>query len=158
MVGSEAIMSIQDLQNYLDERHVEYTLINHSRTYTAQETAQSAHIPGREIAKAVVVRIDGTAAMVVQPATSKVHLGKLKKLTGAKSVSLADEEDLKDLFPDCELGAMPPFGNLYGLQVYVGEELTHDEEIAFNAGSHTELIKLAYRDFESLVHPEVVHI
>ncbi len=151
-------MSTQALRSYLDERHIDYTLINHSLSYTAQETAQSAHIPGREIAKTVVVRIDGTAAMVVQPATSKVHLGKLKKLTGAENVSLADERDLGELFPDCELGAMPPFGNLYGMHVYVGESLTHDEEIAFNAGSHTELIKLAYRDFESLVHPEVVYV
>lgn len=151
-------MATQALRSYLDERHIDYTLINHSLSYTAQETAQSAHIPGREIAKTVVVRIDGTAAMVVQPATSKVHLGKLKKLTGAENVSLADERDLGELFPDCELGAMPPFGNLYGMHVYVGESLTHDEEIAFNAGSHTELIKLAYRDFESLVHPEVVHV
>lgn len=151
-------MSTQALRSYLDERHIDYTLINHSLSYTAQETAQSAHIPGREIAKTVVVRIDGTAAMVVQPATSKVHLGKLKKLTGAENVSLADERDLGELFPDCELGAMPPFGNLYGMHVYVGESLTHDKEIAFNAGSHTELIKLAYRDFESLVHPEVVHV
>jgi Ala-tRNA(Pro) deacylase len=151
-------MSTQELRSYLDERHIDYTLINHSLSYTAQETAQSAHIPGREIAKTVVVRIDGTAAMVVQPATSKVHLGKLKKLTGAENVSLADERDLGELFPDCELGAMPPFGNLYGMHVYVGESLTHDEEIAFNAGSHTELIKLTYRDFESLVHPEVVYV
>ena len=151
-------MSTQELRSYLDERHIDYTLINHSLSYTAQETAQSAHIPGREIAKTVVVRIDGTAAMVVQPATSKVHLGKLKKLTGAENVSLADERDLGELFPDCELGAMPPFGNLYGMHVYVGESLTHDEEIAFNAGSHTELIKLTYQDFESLVHPEVVHV
>ena len=151
-------MSTQEFQDYLDERSIEYTLIDHYPTYTAQETAQSAHIPGREIAKTVVVRIDGTAAMVVQPATSQVHLGRLKKLTGAKDVSLADEKDLNDLFPDCELGAMPPFGNLYGMHVYVGESLTHDEEIAFNAGSHTELIKMTYRDFESLVHPEVVYV
>ncbi len=151
-------MSTQALRSYLDERHIDYTLINHSLSYTAQETAQSAHIPGREIAKTVVVRIDGTAAMVVQPATSKVHLGKLKKLTGAENVSLADERDLGELFPDCELGAMPPFGNLYGMHVYVDESLTHDEEIAINAGSHTELIKLAYRAFESLVHPEVVYV
>jgi Ala-tRNA(Pro) deacylase len=151
-------MSTQELRSYLDERHIDYTLINHSLSYTAQETAQSAHIPGREIAKTVVVRIDGTAAMVVQPATSKVHLGKLKKLTGAENVSLADERDLGELFPDCELGAMPPFGHLYGMHVYVGESLTHDEEIAFNAGSHTELIQLTYRDFESLVHPEVVYV
>ena len=151
-------MSTQEFQSYLDERHIDYTVINHPLTYTAQETAQSAHIPGREIAKTVVVRIDGTAAMVVQPATSKVHLGKLKKLTGAENVSLADERDLGELFPDCELGAMPPFGNLYGMHVYVGEDLTHDDEIAVNSGSHTELIQLTYRDFESLVHPEVVRL
>ena len=149
-------MSTQALQSYLDERHIEYTLINHSPTYTAQETAQSAHVPGRAVAKTVVVRIDGTAAMMVEPATSRVHFGRLKELTGAKLVSLANEEDLNDLFPDCELGAMPPLGNLYGMHVYIDEHLTHEEEIGFNAGSHTDLIKLRYRDFESLVHPEVV--
>lgn len=150
-------MSSHQLTTFLDSHQIDYTLINHSPTYTAQETAQSAHIPGREVAKTVVVLIDGVAAMVIEPATSQVHLGKLKKLTGAKMVSLADERDFDELFPDCERGAMSPFGNLRDMQVYVDESLTQDEQIAFNADSHTELIKLAYRDFEALVQPKVLH-
>jgi Ala-tRNA(Pro) deacylase len=150
-------MSTHQLTTYLDSQHIDYTLINHSPTYTAQETAQSAHIPGREVAKTVVVLIDGVAAMVVEPATSHVHLGKLKQLTGAKTVSLADEQDFDELFPDCERGAMSPFGNLRDIQVYVDESLTQYEQIAFNADSHTEMIKLAYRDFEALVQPKVLH-
>ena len=108
-------MSTHQLTTYLDSQQIDYTLISHAPTYTAQETAQSAHIPGREVAKTVVVLIDGVPAMVVEPATSHVHLGKLKQLTGAKMVSLADERDFDELFPDCERGAMSPFGNLRGL-------------------------------------------
>ena len=151
-------MSTHQLTTYLDSQHIDYTLISHSPTYTAQETAQSAHIPGREVAKTVVVIIDGVPAMVIEPATSQVHLGKLKQLTDAETVSLADERDFDELFPDCERGAMSPFGNLRDMQVYVDESLTHDEQIAFNADSHTEMIKLAYRDFEALVQPKVLHL
>ncbi len=151
-------MSTHQLTTYLDSQHIEYTLINHSPTVTAQETAQSAHIPGREVAKTVIVMIDGTPAMVVEPATAQVHLGKLKQLPGARLVSLADERDFDELFPDCERGAMSPFGNLRDMQVYVDESLTADEQIAFNADSHTEMIKLAYRDFEALVRPKVLQL
>lgn len=151
-------MSTHQLTTYLDSQHIDYTLINHSPTYTAQEAAQSAHIPGREVAKTVVVLIDDVPAMVVEPATSHVHLGKLKQLTGAKMVNLVDERDFDELFPDCERGAMAPFGNLRGMQVYVDESLTQDEQIAFNADSHTEMIKLAYRDFEALVQPKILHL
>ena len=146
-------MSTHQLTTYLDSRHIDYTLINHSPTYTAQETAQSAHIPGREVAKTVVVLIDGVPAMVVEPATSHVHLGKLKQLTGAETVSLADERDFDELFPDCERGAMSPFGNLRDMEVYVDDILAQDEQIAFNAGSHSELIRLPYTEFDRLVHP-----
>ena len=102
--------------------------------------------------------IDGVPALVIEPATSHVHLGRLKQLTGAKTVSLADEHDFDELFPDCERGAMSPFGNLRDMQVYVDEVLTEDEQIAFNADSHTEMIRLAYRDFETLVQPKVLHL
>ncbi len=151
-------MSTHQLTTYLDSQHIDYTLISHSPTFTAQETAQSAHIPGREVAKTVIVLIDGVPAMVVEPATAHVHLGKLKSLIGAETVSLADERDFDELFPDCERGAMSPFGNLRDMRVYVDESLTQDEQIAFNADSHTEMIKLAYRDFEALVQPEVLRL
>ncbi len=149
-------MPVQKIKQFLDEHKVKYTIISHSAAYTAQAIAESAHIPGRELAKTVVVDIDDKKAMVVQPATSMVNLGRLKKAIGATNVSLAEEKDFQTLFPDCEVGAMPPFGNLYGMDVYVSESLTLDDEIAFNAGSHTELIRLAYSDFASLVEPKVV--
>lgn len=149
-------MPFTRLQHLLDAKHVKYTRISHAPAYTAQETAASAHIHGRELAKAVIVEIDGELAMVVQSASSKVPLGRIKAVTGAHDVHLASENDFRDRFPDCEVGAMPPFGNLYGMPVFVVESLAEDEEIAFNAGSHTELIKLGYKDFAELVHPVVV--
>jgi Ala-tRNA(Pro) deacylase len=149
-------MPVAKLRDFLDAHHIKYTVITHSLAFTAQEVAASAHVRGRELAKTVIVAIDGRMAMVVEPASQWVHLGQLKAATGAASVALSDERDFKDRFPDCEPGAMPPFGNLYGMDVYVGEALTKDEEIAFNAGSHTELIKMQYRDFANLVHPIVL--
>jgi len=151
-------MPIATLREVLDSHHIKYTLITHSPAYTAQEIAASAHIRGRELAKTVIVSIDGRMAMVVQPASQRVDLGRLKTATGAQSVALLNERDFKDRFPDCAPGAMPPFGNLYGMDVYVGEALTKDEEIAFNAGSHTELIRMDYRDFVNLVHPTVLSL
>jgi Ala-tRNA(Pro) deacylase len=149
-------MPFTRLQHLLDANHVKYTRISHEPSFTAQETAASAHVRGHELAKTVIVDIDGQLAMVVQAASAKVPLGRIKAVTGARDVHLASEGDFRDRFPDCEVGAMPPFGNLYGMPVYVVESLTEDEEIAFNAGSHTELIKLGYKDFADLVHPVVV--
>jgi Ala-tRNA(Pro) deacylase len=149
-------MTMSKLQEFLDSHHIEYVRIIHSRAYTAQKVAASAHIRGKELAKTVMVKIDGQIAMAVLPATKKVDFRLLREALGASQVELANEREFIDLFPDCDLGAMPPFGNLYGLEVYVAEPLTQDEEIAFNAGSHTELIKLAYKDFESLVKPTVI--
>ena len=149
-------MSTLDLQRYLDQRHVEYSLISHPETFTAQETAQAAHIPGRELVKTVIVHIDEKPAMMLEPATTRVRLGRLKQATGAMDVRLADEHEMAAMFRDCELGAMPPFGSIYNMPVYVDELLTEDENIAFNAGTHTELIKLSYSDFEELEHPQVV--
>jgi Ala-tRNA(Pro) deacylase len=129
--------------------------ISHSAAFTAQEIASLVHIRGRELAKTVIVKVDGKMAMAVLPASHKVETTLLKTAAGAASVGLATELEFKALFPDCETGAMPPFGNLYGLQVFVEESLATDEEIAFNAGSHSELVRMAYKDFERLVHPTV---
>lgn len=148
-------MPIGKLTNFLDDQHVKYVTIQHSKAFTAQEVAASAHIPGKELAKTVIVEIDGSTAMAVLPASYRINLGRLKEASGAKQVQLASEDDFKDLFPGCETGAMPPFGNLYDMDVYVEESLMDDDEIAFNAGSHTELIKLSYQDFERLVHPKI---
>lgn len=149
-------MPFTRLHRLLDANHVDYQTIHHRTAYSAQQTAAVAHVPGRELAKAVIVHIDGALAMVVQNASSMVPLGRVKAATGARDVHLANEQEFRDWFPDCELGAMPPFGNLYGMEVFVTEALTHDDEIAFNAGTHTELIKLRYADFAKLAHPIVV--
>ncbi|HMK29456.1 MAG TPA: YbaK/EbsC family protein [Terriglobales bacterium] len=148
-------MPVAKLREFLDSHNVKYLVISHSKAYTAQGIAALAHIPGQELAKTVIVRIDGALAMAVLPASFQVDLNQLKQACKAKAVSLASEIEFKDSFPDCEVGAMPPFGNLYGLRVYVEEMLTRDKEIAFNAGSHLELVKLAYADFERLVSPTV---
>ena len=158
-IGKEGLtMIVRKLKEFLDSNKVKYDTIMHTPSYTAQEIAASAHISGKEVAKTVLVKIDGNMTMVVLPASRKINLGLLKKVAGADIVELAGEQEFERRFPDCDLGAMPPFGNLYGMDVFVSEELTKDEEIAFNAGSHTELIKLAYKDFEKLVHPKRAHI
>jgi len=148
-------MPVKKLKEFLDREKVKYVSIAHSPAFTAQEVAAAAHVPGKELAKTVVVHLDGKTAMAVLPANRKIILEDLREATGAAEVRFATEAEFKELFADCEIGAMPPFGNLYGMDVYVAASLAEDEEIAFNAGSHTELIKLAYRDFERLVKPQV---
>jgi Ala-tRNA(Pro) deacylase len=148
-------MPAKKLKEFLESQHVRFTCIPHQPTYTAQETAEAAHVPGYELAKTVMVQLDGQMAMVVAPATCKIVLQDLREITGAGRARFATEEEFKSLFPDCEVGAMPPFGNLYGLEVFVAPGLAADEEIAFNAGTHTEVIKMHYADFERLVQPKV---
>ena len=148
-------MPVTRLTNLLCDNHVDYVTIPHKLVYTAQETAASAHIPGIEFAKTVIVKVDGKLSMAVLPAQYKIHLGLLKQVTGAKHVEIASEDDFRGLFPGCDTGAMPPVGKLYGMDVYVEDSMLNDEEIAFNAGSHTELIKISYRDFMELVEPTI---
>jgi Ala-tRNA(Pro) deacylase len=148
-------MPVRKLREFLDGNSIKYVTIKHSQAFTAQEIAESAHVPGRELAKTVIVKIDGRKAMAVLPASHKVDFGLLKGVAKAQKIELATEGEFRDMFPDCEIGAMPPFGNLYGMVVYVAETLEADEEIAFNAGSHTELIRLGYRDFKRLVGPKI---
>lgn len=144
------------VKQFLDEHHVAYQTIPHTRAFTAQGVAASAHIPGRELAKTVMIKVDGEMAMAVLPASYRIDFERLASSIGADRVELATEEEFRQLFPDCEVGAMPPFGNLYGMEVYVTESLAEDEQIAFNAGSHTELIQVPYEDFERLVKPKVL--
>ena len=151
-------MPVKKLKEFLDSNNIKYVAIKHSTAYTAQEIAATAHIPGKELAKTVMVKIDGKMAMAVLPASCKIDFKLMKKAAGAKKVELAGEEEFKDMFPDCTVGAMPPFGNLYGMEVFVAKNLAEDDEIAFNAGSHNELIKLAYKDFEKLVNPRMVEL
>ena len=144
------------LRDYLDQNNIKYTLITHSKGYTAQELAAIMHVPGKEMAKIVILKIDGRFAMAVIPAPHKIDFERFKVATGIKEVALASEKEFQNLFPDCEVGAMPPFGNLYGLPVYVAQPLKEDKEIVFNAGSHTEAIRMQYGDFERLVNPTVI--
>jgi len=149
-------MALNKVKVFLDTHGVKYVAISHSKAYTAQGIAAVSHISGRELAKTVIVKLDGDLAMAVLPASYQVDLEVLRRKTGVREAVLATENEFKRHFPDCETGAMPPFGNLYGIPVYVDETLAEDQEIAFNAGSHYELIKMAYADFDRLVKPEVM--
>jgi len=149
---------VERLREFLDSNGVKYVSIRHSPAYTAQEIAALAHIPGKELAKTVIVKIDGKMCMAVLPASHQVDLSRLKEAVKAGKVEIAAEAEFKDKFPGCETGAMPPFGNLWDMPVYVSRGLTEDKEIAFNAGSHSELVRLAYEDFECLVKPTVIKL
>ena len=146
-------MTVSRLKTFLENNNIKYNTLTHSQVFTAQEVAASSHISGKELVKTIIVKIDGKMAMAVLPASCSIDFDRLKEAAGTGKVELAREEEFEGLFPECETGAMPPFGNLYGMEVFADEQLSEDEEIAFNAGSHTELIKLAYRDFERVVHP-----
>jgi Ala-tRNA(Pro) deacylase len=115
------------------------------------------HVPGRALAKTVMVKLDGRMAMAVLPSSCTVDFESLRRLTGAKEVKLADEQEFSERFPGCDVGAMPPFGNLYGMPVFVSDELAENDQIVFNAGTHTEVVKLAYRDYDRLVGPKILH-
>ncbi len=147
------------LEQYLRERGVAYESQHHPLTYTAQEVAASEHVPGKELAKTVIARAgDDRLVMLVLPASGTVHLGKLADALGTGRARLAEEWEFGPTFPDCELGAMPPFGNLYGVPVYVDQSLAADERIVFRAGTHTDTMRVAYADFARLVGPTVVDI
>ena len=151
-------MPVNRLKGFLDNNNIKYISVFHSHSYTAQEVAASAHIPGRKLAKTVMVKIDGKMAMAVLSASDKIDFTLLKKTAGSSIAELAIENEFADLFPGCHIGAIPPFGNLYDMQVIVDEKLTEQTEIVFNAGSYTELITLHYEDFKRLVKPCVARI
>jgi Ala-tRNA(Pro) deacylase len=150
-------MPINRLKEILDEKKIRYVIVSHSTAYTAAAIAAMTHTPGKEIAKSVMVLVDEALAMVVVPGSKHVDLRALKTALGAKEVSLAHEHQFAHIFPDCEVGAMPPFGNLYDVPVYVDQTLSEDNEIAFNAGSHRELLRMAYSDYHNLVRPRMVN-
>ncbi len=148
-------MPAKKLKEYLDRQKIDYVSIYHAAASTSQRIAATSHIPGKELVKTVMVKIDGKMAMAVLPASHNINFERLKKMANAEKVELAGELAFVNLFPDCEVGAMPPFGNLYGMDVYVADVLAEDEEIVFNAGTHTELIKMAYKDFIKVVNPQM---
>lgn len=151
-------MPCQKLKQFLDSQEVRYQLISHSTTYTAQLTAASSHVPPDILAKTVMVIIDGKFAMAIVPAPRRVDLTSLHSSLGAQTVRLASEMEFKEKFPDCDAGAMPPFGNLYGMDVFVDEAIAGQSEIAFNAGTHTETVRMTCTDFLRLVQPTILKI
>jgi Ala-tRNA(Pro) deacylase len=148
-------MILQRLKVFLDSHETKYVVVSHSPAYTSLEIAALAHIPGKEIAKTVIINADGKMIMAVVPASHMVDFNLLAGLTAARNIELATESEFKNLFPECEVGAMPPFGNLFDMEVFVSDTLAEDEMIAFNAGTHKELVKMTYRDFVKLVQPVV---
>ena len=151
-------MPLGRLIDYLDERGKKYVVVKHSPAFTAQEVAASAHIPGKDMVKTVIVKAGGEMKMVVLPSTHNVDFNSIRDTLGVEEVELATEEEFEDLFPECELGAMPPFGHFYDMDTLVAEVLTEDEEIAFNAGTHKELVKMGYKDYEELAEPRIIPV
>ncbi|MBF8248972.1 MAG: YbaK/prolyl-tRNA synthetase associated region [Bacteroidetes bacterium] len=149
---------MQDLLRYLDSNKVEYRVMEHSLAYSAHEVAVSTLVPERELAKAILVSVDGRFWMTALRADYRVNTQMIKRAFGSKQVHLAHEEDLESLFPDCQIGAMPPLGNLYGLPVMVDESLAEDEEIVFNACTHTRVIRMKFKDFKELVKPVILQL
>jgi Ala-tRNA(Pro) deacylase len=143
------------LKTFLDQNHVQYATLPHTLAYTAQGVAATTHVDGWELAKSVVLKVDDRFVLAVLPAPDHVDLRRFRDALGAKEVTLATEQEFQGLFPGCEVGAMPPFGNLFGLPVYVEEELTRDRSIVFNAGTHAEAVRMDYADFARLVQPKV---
>ncbi len=149
-------MPSEKLKTFLDSHKVKYVSISHSLAFTGLEIARSAHVPTKILAKTVILKIDGTPAMMVLPAAYKIGMENLSRALLGASVEMASEQEFFKWFADCEVGAMPPFGNLYGMKVYVAERLTENEDIVFNAGTHSEVIQMAYKDYERLVQPTLV--
>lgn len=151
-------MPLTNLREFLDSHNIKYLVISHSVAYTAQGIAALVHLSGKKLAKTVIVKIDGKLAMAVVPASLHVDLDLLRAAADANIVELATEREFKDAFPDCETGAMPPFGNLYGMTVYADVSLGEFEEITFNAGTHRELVRMAWGDMTRLVNPELANL
>ena len=143
------------LEQYFRDNGVGYQIMTHPVAYTAQEVAAAQRVPGKQVAKVVIVLADGKAVMLAQPANSRIDFAKLKDVLGAQEVRLARENEFSDLFPDCDTGAMPPFGNLYDVPIYVDRALSEDTEIVFQAGTHRETMRITYQDYARLARPTV---
>lgn len=150
-------MSLKEVEKFLQDHEVKYRTVRHSPAFTSHEIAQAAQVPGRRLAKVTMVKLDGELAMAVLPATEMVDLRALRQVAGAKEARLAREDEFADRFPSCEVGAMPPFGNLWGIPVFVSDGFRPADDIAFEAGSHTELLEMPYVTFERLVTPRLGH-
>lgn len=146
-----------NLQSYLDEMGVRYRLSQHPIAYTAQDLAMSEHVPGRMVVKPVVVKADGQFVMCALPACYRVDLDELKEQIQASRIELADEPKLSELFPDCELGAAPPIGRLYGMTTLMDESLTKDDRVTFQAGTHSDAVTMSLADYRRIAQPEMAH-
>lgn len=140
----------EKVKQYLDEKHVGYQILQHSLAYTAMETAGAQHVPGKQMIKSVIVRADGKFLMCVLSSNHMINFDKLKKIANCQDIYLATEEEIQKLFPEFEIGAEPPFGELFGLEVFVDRAVSENEEIVFNAGTHTDAVKIKYSDFAHL--------
>ncbi len=149
-------MTCKKLVHFLEEREVKYVAIRHSKAYTAQEIAESAHVSGNDFAKVVMLKADEEMTMAVLPAPDKIDLKLLRQVLGVQGVHFADENEFQDHFPGCEVGAMPPFGNLYGIRVISAQTLSDCKTISFNSGLHTEIIQMDYDKYIKLVNPEIM--
>ena len=154
--GGHDMRCQEQLEQYLHEHQIPYQIQHHPVAFTAQRIAQGEHISGKQVAKSVVVFADTTMVLLVLPAAFRVDLQKVQECLGAKQVRLAHEDEFQTAFPGCEVGAMPPFGNLYSLPVHVEQSLTTQQTIVFPIGTHTETMSLTYADFERLLHPSIL--
>lgn len=154
MILEELSMLARQVKKYLDSNKVDYSVINHSPAYTASQTAQAAHISGKQMAKVVIAKVDGNYCMFAIPAHTQLDFDTVQKKTKAKNVELAHEYEFNQKFSDCDVGAMPPFGDLYGMEVYLADSLKNQDWLVFNGGNHSELIRMNCNDFLKLAHPK----
>ncbi|BCL78575.1 deacylase [Ktedonobacteria bacterium brp13] len=145
----------EKMETYLREQQVPFEEQHHPRTFSALTIAESEHISNKRVAKSVIIQVDGQLMCFVVPAPYAVNLDTVRAITNAKEVRLAHEEEFEQAFPDCEVGTMPPFGNLYGLPVYVDKSLAAEESITFPVGTYTDTMSIKYADFEQLAHPHI---
>lgn len=143
------------LRALLEDQGVPHETVHHRFDYTAQEAAADTHTRGREFAKVVMLQVDGAPAMIVLPAHHRVDFARLHDELGAKQVRMCNEDEMRQLFPDCEVGAEPPFGNLYGVPVYLSDAMKDDLFITFNAGTHEDVIRMRLEDYVRLAKPRI---
>jgi len=149
---------LSKLREFLDRSNVPYEMLSHAEAFTAQQVAEAQHVPGKDLAKVVMACSGSEFMMFVLPAPYRLDLERVRGMLGKADLRLATEQEFAGLFPQCQPGAMPPFGNLYGLAVWVDEALAKDEKIVFNAGTHTDTVRLRYADFARLVQPGVARL
>lgn len=151
-------MPVRQISEYLNQHNVEYRCYNHPPAVTALEIAESTHVPGHLLAKPVIIKADDQFVMAIVPANEHVDLELLRQVMGADQIRMAKESEFNRLFPLCEVGGMPALGRLYGLPVYLDQSLINEDWIAFNAGTHTEVLKMDMENFKRLEHPTVCAI